>query len=170
MSEVPLYVIPRNDSMVWMLRLVLPFHFTNQPFPGRVVREERVLGAQRERVLYSQPTGPNALYHRDDLADRAQSRVGWGKSPLWKHGLSTEQFPVSAYVGSSKNLKDLKDVGWDKSSLWHGRSQRPLQGPPKGPRHRDSAGILKGGVVGSVGRMGTPTPTLGGELRTTLRQ
>jgi len=25
-----------------------------------------------------------------------------------KHGLSTEQFPVSAYVGSSKNLKDLK--------------------------------------------------------------
>ena len=23
--------------------------------------------------------------------------------------LSTEQFPVSAYVGSSKNLKDLKD-------------------------------------------------------------
>ena len=26
-----------------------------------------------------------------------------------KHGLSTEQFPVSAYVGSSKNLKDLKE-------------------------------------------------------------
>ena len=25
-----------------------------------------------------------------------------------KHGLSTEQGPVSAYVGSSKNLKDLK--------------------------------------------------------------
>jgi len=25
-----------------------------------------------------------------------------------KHGLYTEQFPVSAYVGSSKNLKDLK--------------------------------------------------------------
>ena len=24
------------------------------------------------------------------------------------HGLSTEQVPVSAYVGSSKNLKDLK--------------------------------------------------------------
>jgi len=24
-----------------------------------------------------------------------------------KHGLSTEQFPVSAYVGSSKNLKDI---------------------------------------------------------------
>ena len=27
-----------------------------------------------------------------------------------KHGLSTEQFPVSAYVGSSKNLKNLKDA------------------------------------------------------------
>jgi len=27
-----------------------------------------------------------------------------------KHGLSTEQFPVSAYVGISKNLKDLKRV------------------------------------------------------------
>ena len=27
-----------------------------------------------------------------------------------KHGLSTEQFPVSAYVRSSKNLKDLKDI------------------------------------------------------------
>jgi len=27
-----------------------------------------------------------------------------------KHGLSTEQFPVSAYVGSSNNLKDLKGV------------------------------------------------------------
>ena len=27
-----------------------------------------------------------------------------------KHGLSTEQFPVSAYIGSSKDLKDLKDL------------------------------------------------------------
>ena len=27
-----------------------------------------------------------------------------------KHGLSTEPVPVSAYVGSSKNLKDLKDA------------------------------------------------------------
>ena len=28
----------------------------------------------------------------------------------WKHGLSTENFPVSACVGSSKNLKALKDL------------------------------------------------------------
>ena len=27
-----------------------------------------------------------------------------------KHGLSTDQFPVSAYVGGSKNRKDLKEV------------------------------------------------------------
>ena len=27
-----------------------------------------------------------------------------------KHRLSTEQFPVSAYVGSSKNLKDLQKM------------------------------------------------------------
>ena len=28
-----------------------------------------------------------------------------------KHGLSTEQFSVSAYVGSSKSLKDLRELG-----------------------------------------------------------
>jgi len=27
-----------------------------------------------------------------------------------KHGFSAEPVPVSAYVGSSKNLKDLKDA------------------------------------------------------------
>jgi hypothetical protein len=32
-----------------------------------------------------------------------------GHAPERKHGLSTEQFPVSTYVGSSENLKDLKD-------------------------------------------------------------
>jgi len=28
----------------------------------------------------------------------------------FRHGLFTEQFPVSAYVGSSKDLKDLNDL------------------------------------------------------------
>jgi len=28
-----------------------------------------------------------------------------------KHGPFTEQVPVSAYVGSSKNIKDLKEPG-----------------------------------------------------------
>jgi hypothetical protein len=32
-----------------------------------------------------------------------------GRGSERKHGLSTEQVPVSAYVGSSKNIKDLKD-------------------------------------------------------------
>ena len=34
-----------------------------------------------------------------------------------KHGLSTEQFPVSAYVGSSKNLKGLKGAVSDPDVL-----------------------------------------------------
>ena len=29
---------------------------------------------QRERILYSQPTGPNSLYHRDDLVDWPRAR------------------------------------------------------------------------------------------------
>ena len=33
-----------------------------------------------------------------------------------KHGLSTEQVPASAYAGSSKNLKDLKDVTLPKQT------------------------------------------------------
>ena len=37
----------------------------------------------------------------------------------WKHGLSTEAVPVSAYVGSSKNLKDLKE--------WEDPTARPLE-------------------------------------------
>ena len=37
------------------------------PWPHlRVARSEN----ERERVLYQQPTGPNPLYHRDDLVDR----------------------------------------------------------------------------------------------------
>ena len=35
-----------------------------------------------------------------------------------KHGLSTEQFPVSAYGGSSKNLKDLQDVPMEDVLVW----------------------------------------------------
>jgi len=55
-----------------------------------------------------------------------------------KHGLSTEQVPVSAYVGSSKNLKDLKCRGIVLLQTSHltGRVARPrilhvgLQEPP----------------------------------------
>ena len=34
----------------------------------------------------------------------------WQRATERKHGLSTKQFPVAAYVGSSKNLKDLKHL------------------------------------------------------------
>ena len=38
-------------------------------------------------------------------------RLGCSRTDERKHGLSTEQFPVSAYAGSSKNLKDPKVGG-----------------------------------------------------------
>ena len=38
-------------------------------------------------------------------------RLGRSRTDERKHGLSTEQFPVSAYAGSSKDLKDLKEGG-----------------------------------------------------------
>ena len=42
-----------------------------------------------------------------------------------EHGLSTEQFPVSAYVGSSKNIKELKTI------LKGGRANHiPFEGQP----------------------------------------
>ena len=54
-----------------------------------------------------------------------------GRNPSRKgyitHGLSTEQFPVSAYIGCSKNLKDLK-----------GDSPTPAE-PPTIPSTRASA-------------------------------
>ena len=43
---------------------------------------------------------------------RAREKTPYGPT---KQGLSTEQFPVSAYLGSSKNLKDLKDLKENKS-------------------------------------------------------
>jgi hypothetical protein len=38
-------------------------------------------------------------------------RLGCSRTYERKHGLSTEQSPVSAYAGSSKNLKDPKEGG-----------------------------------------------------------
>ena len=54
-------------------------------------------------------------------------------SKLASGGLSTEQFPVSAYVGSSKNLKDLKvALG---STTWRCGTRRPERSsaPPRKP-------------------------------------
>ena len=41
-----------------------------------------------------------------------------------KHGLSTQQFPVSAYVGSSKNLKDVKESGY--KAIWKREFKTPM--------------------------------------------
>ena len=59
------------------------------------------------RRAYTTTARLRAGVHRDvsaALRGRATPRSSHGS-----HGLSTEQFPVSAYAGSSKNLKDLKD-------------------------------------------------------------
>ena len=42
-----------------------------------------------------------------------------------KHALSTEQLPVSAYVGSSKNLKDLEGGKGDYAALVSGEKGTP---------------------------------------------
>ena len=45
-----------------------------------------------------------------------------GQGSVGPQGLSTEPVPVSAFVGSSKNLKDLKDL--KSRSLGNGVSGR----------------------------------------------
>ena len=58
---------------------------------------------------------PRALDKPREPPDTSQSLLSSGPSQnvgaeQCQPGLSTEQLPVSAYVGSSKNLKDLKDL------------------------------------------------------------
>ena len=73
----------------------------------------------------------------------------WSPSPpeadlMWferKHGLSTEQFPVSAYAGSWKNLKDLKDPSRTRSS--RGPRDRRYQAPAS-PQSVPSGGAYRG--------------------------
>ena len=55
------------------------------------------------------------LYRLPEKGRADAACAGRGMYRGGKHGLSTEQFPVSAYVGSSKNLKDLKDLAHKKS-------------------------------------------------------
>jgi hypothetical protein len=56
-----------------------------------------------------------------------------------KHGLSTEQFPVSAYIGSSKNLKDLTDLF---SRAIRNRERRPDPQRAESPAHGSSTAVL----------------------------
>ena len=56
---------------------------------------------------------------------------GWiGPPSERKHGLSTEQFPVSAYRGSLKNPKDLKAPGDGYTRLGMDRPAFGWIGPP----------------------------------------
>ena len=56
-------------------------------------------------TLHSPPT-ITTLHSEGGLSPPRRARPGPGPRI---HGVSTEQFPVSSYAGSSKNLKDLKD-------------------------------------------------------------
>jgi hypothetical protein len=71
-------------------------------------------------ILCCDPKGHRALLRVPSTEGRGV-RLCWAISkPKEPKGFSTEQFPVSAYVGSSKNEKDLKGpasvphlpVGW----------------------------------------------------------
>ena len=42
------------------------------------------------------------------------------------HGFSAEQVPVSAYVGSSKNLKDLTGIRVNGNTFWSFASCPPI--------------------------------------------
>ena len=44
-----------------------------------------------------------------------------------QHGFATDQFPVSAYVGSSKNLKDLFPVS---AYVGSSKNLKDLKDPP----------------------------------------
>ena len=65
-----------------------------------------------------------------------------------KHGFSADQAPVSAYVGSSKNLKDLKDPGVYASAnlIWF-ESNTQIEDHPLATRRKPSA--LEAGSVRS---------------------
>ena len=57
--------------------------------------------------------------------------ISWSNA-LGPHGLSTERFPESAYVGSSKKLKELKDLPG---------SRLVAPKPPQGVLVRGQAGL-----------------------------
>ena len=59
---------------------------------------------------YKIGAAPDFSFYRTSSGVRLCWELEEPDGPKRKHGLSAEQFPVSAYVGSSKNQKDLK--GW----------------------------------------------------------
>jgi len=87
---------------------------------GRGLRQGERVGGERERVAAiagncaAQVDAGNLLARGEVQRDarRAPHLERSGERMLYLaflvRGLSTEQFPVSAYIGCSKNLKDLK--------------------------------------------------------------
>ena len=78
------------------------------PFYGRACRWA-MLGELKPKG----PKGCDPLFYRTSSSVRLWWELEEPKGPKGserKHGLSTEQVPASVYVGSSKNLKDLKAV------------------------------------------------------------
>ena len=74
-------------------------------------------------ALVSGPGGGGLAQRRRRLASLpSPTPAGTTSSPL-KHGLSTEHFSVSAYVGSFKKVKDLKADGQSGEGI----------SPPRGP-------------------------------------
>jgi len=70
------------------------------------------------------------------------------------HGFSQEPVLVSAYVGSAKNLKDLKDVSMPLNCLMVLEQSRQLRQSPSFLRgatlFANYGGLQPGSVVGSL--------------------
>ncbi|KAJ1487060.1 hypothetical protein T484DRAFT_1787834 [Baffinella frigidus] len=78
---------------------------------------EAMLALRKQFYLRSVPSGrrssdsspPRPLSPRNDFTHVMPS-ASTSSPPIRKHGFSAEQVPVSTYVGSPKNLKDLTDI------------------------------------------------------------
>ena len=70
-------------------------------------RHRPTVGSQGTAVSSERGTLQGGAFEDHPLAGSAAILCTWGPGVIRKkHGLSTEQFPVSAYIGCSKNLKD----------------------------------------------------------------
>ena len=100
MSEVPLY--PANCRPI--LGQMPPY-----PVPNAALSDANCRPILCQPPPYPVPTAALSCA-RCPLAPHDSAPHAPPYFFLRKHGLSTEPVPVSAYVGSSKNLKDLKDL------------------------------------------------------------
>jgi len=112
----------------------------------RVERAKSYLPVRHTLLTYFLPPVTRVKAKKSSSWDR-----GWGLATQRKHGLSTEQFPVSAYVGSSKNLKDLKDP------------KPKLQRLPPPQMEEWRGGLVSVSGLGCVGTAKVKTQTLNTE-------